>query len=155
MTASPWKLAQLAARQSLCDRKQVGAVLVSANGTPVASACNDVPDHPTEHCMQCCARAQGISRKDDYSDCPAVHAEYNLIREFESLVDHGIVIGEWANGGLTAYVTSPPCAACADLLSSKDYISKIVWRRGRKDAHVPDPSPVFEWHGKKYEEIKR
>jgi deoxycytidylate deaminase len=105
--------------------------------------------------MKFCARAQGLSRLDDYSDCPSVHAEFNLISEFENLVNRGIVIAEWADGGLTAYVTSPPCAACAELLSSKDYISKIIWRRGRKDAHVPDPSPVFERNGKKCEEIKR
>jgi len=155
MSVSPWKLARLAADQSLCDKKHVGAVLASENGTPVASACNDVPEHPNEHCMLFCARAQGVSRKDDYSDCPAVHAEINLIREFEDRVNRGFTVPEWASGNMTAYITSPPCAACATLISSKDYISKIVWRRGRKDAHVLDPSPIFTRHGKKCEEIKR
>ena len=140
-----------------CHRKNVVA-LATIHGTrvPVASAKNTLP----VRCMDCrliCPRARGESRRDDYSDCPSIHAEVNLLKSLEWIRGGASDLYQdfLINGGDVAfdvYVSAPPCRGCMDMLTDSPMIADIAWvRRPGRDDHVPVPDPV---DGHRFHELK-
>ncbi len=133
---------------SICDRKRVGTAIFRADWCEmVCSGYNYIPDTAfrqiglqataCDHCSLVCPRAAGVSRKDDYSDCPAVHAE---VAALNALPDNDRM---YANG-LIMVVTAPPCRQCAELIATEKSIDLVIWKRTEGvDDHVPDPSGIL------------
>lgn len=142
------RMAESVASWSVCDRKHVGAAVFRADWNEmVSSGYNYIPDmvfsqigiQPTacDHCSLVCPRAAGVSRKDDYSDCPAVHAE---VAALNALSDTDRM---YANELIMA-VTAPPCRQCAELIAMEKSIGLVIWKRTEGvDDHVPDPSEIL------------
>lgn len=99
------------AKRSLCARDQVGAVIVSATNRIVATGYNGPPagfQHNNLPCTAWCPRSTATDLLQDYSDCPALHAEANAL----SVCDRQV-----REGG-TIYVTSAICFGCAKLIAN-------------------------------------
>lgn len=132
-------MAHRAAMQSRCYRKQVGCSIIrNENSECVCASCNWVPDCRTD-CREVCARARGESRLEDYSDCPAVHAEISAIRKMYETIFFRNSMNVLKNGGVSVFITSPPCRECFRELNEIPSIKSITWERRSCDDHVPDP----------------
>lgn len=128
-------MAHRAERESRCYRKHVGCALIADDNQECLSAsCNRVPACRTD-CREVCARARGESRLEDYSDCPAVHAEVSALTQ----LDRGLLKTPDGYRRFTACITAPPCTLCLYTLSSFP-VSRIVYERRDHDSHVPEPS---------------
>lgn len=143
------ELQRIADSRGVCHRKNVGAfAVVHGTGVPVVTATNTIP----VGCMDCrlvCPRGRGESRKADYSDCPSIHAEVNLLTELSQIVGEARLEGLSmmpSDEGPTlfdVYVSAPPCRDCMDMLTDSPMIADIAWvRRPGRDDHVPVPDPV-------------
>lgn len=116
-------MAQVAARRSLCDGDQVGAVIVSSANVVIATGYNGPPkgfDHGERTCTSWCPRQQnrdhpGFSPQA-YVGCQTIHAEANALLSSER---------SQRIGG-TIYVTSPPCWDCAKLIANSGIVSTVV-----------------------------
>lgn len=130
--------AESVASWSICDRKHVGAAIFRADWHEmVCSGYNYIPDTVCDHCSLVCPRAAGVSRKNDYSDCPAVHAEAAAL---DALSD----IDRMHANELIMVVTAPPCRQCAERIATEKSIGLVIWRRTEGvDDHVPDPSGIL------------
>lgn len=130
-----------------CHRKNVGALAV-VHGTDirVAFATNSLP----VRCMDCrliCARARGESRLEDYSDCPSIHAEVNLLTNLSQIIGEahldgvGLVgVGGYSYPLFDVFISAPPCRDCMGRLMESKLIADISWLRvqGRDDHVVVD-----------------
>ena len=142
------RIAESIASLSICDRKHVGAAIFRADWREmVCSGYNYIPDIAfrqiglqatvCDHCSLVCPRAAGVSRKDDYSDCPAVHAEAAAL---DALSDTDRM---YANE-LIMVVTAPPCRQCAERIAIEKSIGLVIWKRTEGvDDHVPNPSGIL------------
>ena len=110
-------MARALKRRSLCDRDQVGALIIDADGRIIGEGYNGPPKgfpHNDQRCSAWCPRASrerivaGTPRDPEYLDCPAVHAEANaLLMSDRSLRQGG-----------TLYVTKHVCHGCAKLIAN-------------------------------------
>ena len=137
------ELQRIADSRGVCHRKNVGAfAVVHGTGVPVVTATNTIP----VGCMDCrlvCPRARGESRKADYSDCPSIHAEVNLLTELSQVVGEarleGLSMMSSDEGPTTfdVYVSAPPCRDCMERLIASSLVADVVWMRVRgRDDHV-------------------
>lgn len=133
-------MARELAKRSLCDRDQVGAIIVDAGQKVIGEGYNGPPrnfEHGEKSCVNWCRRAGTAdwhenseaaadlpefchpyepSPRGDYSDCPSLHAEANaLVMSDRSLRAGGIM-----------YVTSHPCFPCAKLIANSGLMGLYV-----------------------------
>lgn len=104
------KLAEATASRADCSRRQVGAVIVDANGTIVATGYNGLAaGKPGCASAGACPRGQlSYTEQAEFkgyeqTGCRAVHAEVNAI----------IRAGRDRCLGSTIYVTAEPCFHCS------------------------------------------
>jgi dCMP deaminase len=115
------KMARDLGWRSLCDRDQVGALITDAHGKVIGEGYNGPPsgfDHKGQRCTQWCRRngSIGTPKAEDYSDCPALHAEANALM----MSDRAL------RAGGTIYVTSHICFPCAKLIANSGLIRVVV-----------------------------
>jgi len=125
--------AQIIAKRSRCSRRQIGAVIVTAdqrvvslsyNGPPSAYApANEMPD---SDCTMWCSRSikpvKNLS--PDYSDCPAGHSELNAIGRANFTETQGSTI----------FVTGSVCIHCAKAIAGAKLI-RVVMVVSDTDSH--------------------
>lgn len=101
-------MAELAAKRSPCERRQIGAIAV-VNDRIVATGYNGPPSG-MEHCTKetCVRILNNIPSGTQLEYCRAIHAEANLLVQCAT------------NGsnlrGATVYCTHTPCTSCMKLL---------------------------------------
>lgn len=111
-------LAQSVAKLSECRRKQVGAILITRNGTTVIGY-NRLPLNTSRSICDNCPREGKEHGKWDAEDiCPVIHAESDLIIKAARL-------GTPLHDG-TLYITYMPCNKCAVMLAELG-IRKVVY----------------------------
>ena len=108
-------VARAVAKRSLCVRRQVGAVIVTAENRPVSTGYNGPPAGMswTSNCATFCERA--YNKIEGHSNCVAIHAEANALL-FASRSQY--------EGG-TIYVTHLCCFDCAKLIANSG-LARIV-----------------------------
>jgi dCMP deaminase len=114
----------------------MGAVIVSKDNHVISTGYNGPAAAWPESgaCINWCERAQGATPLGkEYSGCPAIHAEANALL----YVDRSQSIGS------TIYIVSPPCDACAKLISNSG-VSRVVCRISAADSHR-EPDKVIEY----------
>lgn len=107
-------LADTVKLRSTCSRRRVGAVLVDADHRIIGTGYNGSPSGDP-HCIDgACPRGK-LSYEEqpafvNYSNCIAVHAEINAIKD---------AVSKGLRGGsdTTLYVTCPPCEDCAKVIA--------------------------------------
>ena len=143
---------RVADEHGFCHRKNVGALAV-VHGTDirVAFATNSLP----VRCMDCrliCARARGESRLEDYSDCPSIHAEVNLLTNLSQIIGEAhldgvslVGVGRHSYPLFDVFISAPPCRDCMSRLMESKMIADISWLRvqGRDDHVVVDENPEY------------
>lgn len=134
------EVADTIAKRSLCDGRQVGAVIVDDTNRPISLGYNGPPQgYPTGglRCSEWCQRQKARqSTEVDLSyglKCPTVHAEANALM-FADRRDY--------KGG-TIYVTAACCGDCAKLIANSG-IKHIVMRLDDRDAHR-DPYDIVDF----------
>jgi deoxycytidylate deaminase len=100
-------IAEIMARRSPCDKRQIGAVIVSATNRVLATGYNGPPAGWDDnwHCYRDCPRFRG---DDTYFGCPALHSEANAL----------MFLDRRDCEGATLYVNGTPCMDCAKLISN-------------------------------------
>jgi dCMP deaminase len=129
-------VAALVAKRSRCSRAQMGAVIVSSDQHIVATGYNGpAANWPKQgQCINWCERAQGVtSLGTEYTGCPAIHAEANAL----------LYVDRSKSLGGTMYIVSPPCDACAKLISNSG-ITRVVCMISEADMHR-DPYKVLDY----------
>lgn len=125
-------VADVLARRSLCERAQVGAVIVGADNQVISATYNGPPPGlpVTGLCGVWCERSQSGDTAPSYDSCPSNHAEANAIAR-----------SDWSRmyGG-TIYVTTFVCMNCAKLIAATG-ISRVVHRYD-PDALYRNPADV-------------
>jgi dCMP deaminase len=99
---------RLAATRSVCQRRQVGAVIVKDRNI-LATGYNGPPRgarHPSE--VGCLREQLGVPSGERHELCRGLHAEQNAIIQ---AAYHGISIR-----GATIYCTNQPCGICTKML---------------------------------------
>lgn len=123
-------MARIIGRRSVCDRRRVGAIIVTPGNQVVAASYNGPPagqviDTFTAGCLTWCARAKSLDTRDvgdvdedvvaSYHTCPSIHAEANaLLRADRSRCADG-----------TLYVSSAVCMDCAKLVANSG-LARVV-----------------------------
>lgn len=117
-------IAKAVSARGECSRRQVGAILVSANNRHRGSGYNGgLPKGPS--CLKGeCPRAQstvepGSSYDTGAGVCIALHAEQNLIMD---------TTPEERKDG-TVYITDEPCGGCLRMLQGSGVV-EIIWPNG-------------------------
>lgn len=118
-------------QRSLCERANVGAVVVTKNNRVMAASFNGAPDIVDvggKPCSHWCERMITGEKGSDYSNCPAIHAELNaLIRADYTQIQGG-----------TLYVTGAVCANCAKVVMGSG-IARVVYKVNEgEDYRNPD-----------------
>lgn len=141
-------LQRYADENGVCHRKNVGAMAMYHGSDIMAvRAVNSIP----VECLDCrlvCSRGRGETRADDYSDCPARHAEVNLIDDIGSFVEsvvesNGSGMNTPGEPVFDVFVSAPPCRSCLRSLLESKYVADIIWMRvGGRDDHVPEPESM-------------
>lgn len=132
-----WALtADIAAKRSLCARRQVGCVIVTADNRIASVSFNGAPD-PIDcggkPCTEWCDRAKAGATDSAYETCAANHAEQNaLIRANWDMIQGG-----------TIYTSSSTCINCAKLIAAAG-ITRVVHRTAPEDAHR-SPANVYAY----------
>lgn len=109
-------VARTVAKRSLCVRRQVGAVIVTAENRPVSTGYNGPPAGMSwaSNCATFCERAN--NKIEGYSNCVAIHAEANALL-FASRTQY--------EGG-TIYVTHLCCFDCAKLIANSGLARVVI-----------------------------
>lgn len=135
-----WDTARLAmarelAKRSLCTRDKVGAVITDADNRIVAEGYNGPPDgyvHGGHPCTSWCPRSARHEKgglilpgqlKEDYSDCPSLHAEANAL----------MMSDRTTRKGGTLYVTSFPCVGCRKLITNSGLARIVIGVDGKHE----------------------
>jgi dCMP deaminase len=109
------KMLNLVASRATCGRRQVGAIIVSADHQILSTGYNGVP-RGLVHCID--QPCPGINdRKGDTSRCEAVHAELNAILQCYRL--------DLAH---TIYISCTPCFACAKMIANTPIKHIVAWK---------------------------
>jgi dCMP deaminase len=129
-------VAKTVSKRSRCSRAQMGAVIVSHDNHVVATGYNGPAATWPEHgsCMNWCERAKGnTTLGSEYFGCPAIHAEANAL----------LYVDRSQSLGGTMYIVSPPCDACAKLISNSG-LTKVVCYISDADSHR-NPKEVISY----------
>ncbi|MEV2279309.1 deaminase [Nocardiopsis sp. NPDC049922] len=114
-------IAEAVSRRADCSRRQVGAVIVSADQRIQATGYNGAPPRRMGCLHGACPRARSeVESGSSYSSgpglCIAIHAEANAL--LYSSRDDRL--------GSVMYVTHEPCPECTRLLEGSG-LSKVLW----------------------------
>lgn len=125
-------------KRSLCERDQVGALITDVEGKVIGEGYNGPPrgfDHADARCGNWCTRGRnhGEPVANDYSDCPALHAEANAI----TMSDRTLRMGG------TLYVTSHVCTPCAKLIANSGLQFVVVDSQREHEHRRSDDSYRF------------
>lgn len=121
------QLAHTLATQSLCLRRKVGAVLVSADQSHVITAINNPLPHPNICSEQGCLRQLNhIASGTNNELCRCIHCETSVIVQ---CARRGI-----STVGATVYTTLFPCLSCAKILTAAG-ISRLVYASSYTDTN--------------------
>lgn len=119
------ELAMTVARRADCTRRQVGAVLMTADHSIVATGYNGAPSgRPGCLTDGACPRGQsavapGSSYDSGPGTCIAIHAEQNALLR-----------ASWSDMlGSTLYVTDEPCSGCWRTIQATP-INHVIWPGG-------------------------
>lgn len=120
------------AGRSLCSRAQVGAAIVTADNRVQAVSYNGPPpsfNHAGMPCTVWCPRSTAKTKTEDYTDCPASHAEMAAIAR-----------ADWSQlDGGTIYVTGAVCYGCAKLILQTNLANVVhVVRPSEAHRHPAD-----------------
>jgi deoxycytidylate deaminase len=133
-----FQVANAVALRGDCRRRQVGAIIVWGNRV-WATGYNGPPTGGQPGCLDgACPR--GLKSKEeippysDYSNCIAVHAEVNALRQFHFIREYAepLVVWSWGLGPLdpipppAIFVTAPPCTDCAIALKEQNVVAKWI-----------------------------
>jgi len=113
--------------RSLCDRAQVGCIVVDEDQNVLASTYNGPPPgfEVSGTCKNWCPRAMGKGEiSNDYSNCFSSHAEIN-----------GIARMIPTNKKTTAYINRACCNSCAKALAAAN-VSRVVCLTTDYDGHL-------------------
>jgi dCMP deaminase len=120
------RVAHQVATRSLCDRDQVGAVIVDTQLRITGTGRNGPPagfEHQERTCTEWCVRAKNLAHNrpgyvidPSYSDCPSLHAEVNAL----------LTSDRSRHEGGTIYVTSPPCWSCGKMIANSGLLTVVV-----------------------------
>lgn len=128
-------IAQTMAYRSRCDKRQVGAVIVTRDNR-VAQLSYNGPARGQRldgTCHNWCPRMQGYETSGDYSRCASIHAEANgLLRANALDIVHG-----------TIYVSSACCMDCAKLIANSG-LKRVVHVVSSEDEYR-DPDSVEDY----------
>ncbi len=131
------EIAFIVAKRSTCLRRQVGAVIVSADNEVVSSGYNGAP-RGQKHCLvRGCEREElNVPSGERYELCRAVHAEENAMMQ----------AGLAKLRGATMYTTFFPCNLCGKKIANTG-IARVVYAEGENlekyglgvmsDANIP------------------
>ena len=110
------QVAQVIAERSLCTRRKVGAVIVTADNRPVSTGYNGPPAGLkfNSPCSGFCPRVN--NKTEDYDNCVAVHAEANALL-FASRAQY--------DGG-TIYINHICCYSCAKLIANSGLARVVI-----------------------------
>lgn len=126
MTRPTWdetwmSVAEAVGLRSKCDRRRIGACIVSEDNGYVVVGYNgppasfDAPDGST--CQDWCPRMLNPSPGPSYEDCVTVHAETNAIAKADrTRIQDG-----------TLYVTSAVCWDCAKVVANSGVARVMMW----------------------------
>lgn len=131
-------MAERMALRSRCERRQIGAVVVSVDNAYSVVGYNGPPRGlvvtrddrlaSTVGCSSWCARSRqepSVASRPDYDNCVTIHAEANaLIRSDYSRIQGG-----------TLYVTSAPCWDCGKLIANSGVVRVFTHMDSIADAH--------------------
>lgn len=125
-------IAHVIAARSKCSRRQVGAVIITADNQQVAASYNGAPAgmNVVGRCIDWCARAQSApvdeppSETTGYHNCPSIHAEANAL----------LFSDRTRIAGGTIYVTSAVCIDCAKLIANSG-LKRVVMEVHPGDLH--------------------
>lgn len=130
------RVAKTIGERSICDRRRVGAVVVTSTNRPVAVGYNGPPAGygVPGRCSRWCERQVKATRDKGYGDCPTVHAEMNALlfadrRDFE---------------GGTLYVTSSLCWDCGKVVANSGIATVVMEIDREADAHR-DPEKTISF----------
>lgn len=132
------RMAVAISQRSLCDRAQVGAVIVTPTNRVVSVGYNGAPagfPHYDKPCREWCPRgahSPGLPIVDrEYNDCNAAHAEQNALMAADR--------STWEAG--TIYVLGDVCFTCAKLIANSGLAKVVVIRDGDdREYRKPDES---------------
>lgn len=121
--------------RSLCDRRQIGAVVVSDDNAYSCVGYNGPPkgynipearyNHQRASCTAWCPRARSDEPKASYDNCVTIHAEANaLIKADHSRIQRG-----------TLYVSSAPCWDCGKMIANSGVHRLYTHYNSITDAH--------------------
>ena len=120
------RVAHQIATRSLCDRDQVGAVIVDSQLRITGTGRNGPPagfPHEERTCVEWCVRAKNLAHNrpgyvidPTYADCPSIHAEANALLSSDRS----------RHEGGTIYITSPPCWSCAKMIANSGLLTVII-----------------------------
>lgn len=124
-------MARTIARRSRCDRRQVGAVIVTPDNQVVAASYNGTPAgmRLDGTCINWCNRARSINAgkpaSPEYWQCLMIHAEANaLLRADRTRAERG-----------TMYVSSAMCMMCAKLVANSGLDRVVMEVDPTRDRH--------------------
>lgn len=115
------RVAHQVATRSLCDRDQVGAVIVDIHMRIVATGRNGPPaefPHQELTCASWCLRAGRGDKYGEpgYTDCPSLHGEVNAL----------LASDRSRHEGGTIYITSDPCWSCGKMIANSGLATIVV-----------------------------
>lgn len=114
-------LADAMALRSDCNRRQIGAVIVSKDNVILATGYNGAPAGYLDNC-DTCPRFLGGDGGTQYTNCVYLHAEANSLMR-----------SDWtARTGGTLYASSACCWECAKLIANSG-LARVVHRVEKRD----------------------
>jgi len=128
------EVAQLMSKRSLCERAQVGVVIVNAENRIVSTGYNGPPHgfaHRDESCPAWCERG---ASNGGIPTCPSAHAEQNAFMAADR--------SAWQRG--TLYVTGHVCTECAKLIANSG-LARIVVQPDDVDRAYRDPDASYRF----------
>lgn len=127
-------VAWLTAMRGTCRRRQVGCVLVDADGFILATGYNGKAAG-LDHCLDHPCPGALASSGQDLDRCEAIHAEQNALLRCQDVrrID-------------TCYVTTSPCVTCTKLLLNTG-CKRIVYLQ---DYPQPDAEKLWQAAGREW-----
>ena len=109
-------VAQVVAERSTCDRRKVGAVIVTKDNRPVSTGYNGPPAgwKSSSSCSAFCPRAN--HKTPTYDNCVAIHAEANAL----------LFAARNQYEGGTIYVNHLCCFDCSKLIANSGLARVVV-----------------------------
>jgi dCMP deaminase len=136
------RIARTVAEKSTCLKKQYGAIIIN-NDELVASGYNDTC-RKEPHCTTC-TKPSGNGDIEEYTTCPAVHAEQNAIisaSRNEMLGATLYLVGKiYTTGELVSDASS--CALCKRMIINAG-IEKVIIRNDKDNYTVVEVSDWIE-----------